>query len=1216
MTNASTGVINVTTDAAANASASSASASASNSEGIYQYAYSQAGNAAASLTNAGAINITSQAVADAEAGSDASAYGYNYYGISQGAYAYTGGDAIVSLANTGAINITSAATAVAGSSAYASVTVYEAITQNAGAIGGGDATASLANSGTINITGSASATGGTGAYATAELSSAIYQSAYAYSSGTTSSSSARAYASASNPSGNASVSLTNSSTGVINIAANAVAVASASSASAYAENSSAIYQYAYSQDGDAAVTLTNSGTINIKSNATAESSGTDAYASASVNTGIYQYANAQNGTANATVNNSGTINVLATAAAVSGSTGTNDSASAYAYVTPAIYQYVSGSTATVTNSGILNAKSTADAAGDEYAYASASATGISQNAYGADATAVITNASTGVINVAATASAEADVATATAEAFGAFQYASATSAATVSFSNAGTFNIDANAAAAGGSSGFATAYASGVTQQAYGTAAQFNFTNSGTFTVDAAADAAGSEAGTGYASALGYYAYGSSVTAAFTNSGTMTVKAQADGDTYASANAVGVSMQTGGGSELLTGTLRNSGPLTVSADAAGGTLDLATATGVYLQSGINTLVMTNTGAISTSAITTGGAAAANGIVVFGNGLGLPTVTDIFTLNNTAGSIIARTSVDGGLTWTHGTAIDTSLAPNAAIINLAGNGNARGSIYGNIDLSADDTINVLSGETMFDGVVNPLGELEGTLNILSGGTLYLVDEPTSNTSYDGAARVNVDALTIAAGGRLALQLPSYSSGSATYPQIFANTANITGATLEVRPSSANGLYANSYTYDNVIDANTLTGTFASLVVVSSGTPLLTLAATYDGNNNVDLSMTRVAFNNVAGLTKNQASAGAGIETTYSSGLTGPYATMLATLFSQNAVAYASSLDQLAATQYAGYLHSLTGVGNKFNGILGEAGECAVSTIEERRVCRNEGGGRIWGQADYGRVTKDGDIEAAGYKANQWSIVLGTDFEVSPNLVLGVAGAYVKHDLDFDRYNGKIESDGFQAGLYAAYDTGSYYAKAVASYSDLKGNSSRAVSIGTTAGLITGNPEATIWALSGEVGYRADLGSSTLTPYVGIDYTSAKLKSFTESGVVAANLDVADSDHNRTASNVGVKWAGEFGKIVPELNLGWRHEFGDQIATFDAAFDASPGSNFSVISPTGKQDSAVVGLSVAARLNARTTVRLGYQGRFNSDLQSHSGGVNLTIKLGGN
>src|SRR5690606_20210701 len=101
---------------------------------------------------------------------------------------------------------------------------------------------------------------------------------------------------------------------------------------------------------------------------------------------------------------------------------------------------------------------------------------------------------------------------------------------------------------------------------------------------------------------------------------------------------------------------------------------------------------------------------------------------------------------------------------------------------------------------------------------------------------------------------------------SYPQVFANTADISGGVIEIRPSTLNGLYANDYFYDNVIDANTLTGTLGPASVggddgtdgVYAASILLDASPVYDGADNVDINVNRVAFNDPRfGLTPNQA-----------------------------------------------------------------------------------------------------------------------------------------------------------------------------------------------------------------------------------------------------------------------------------------------------------------------------------------------------------------------
>ncbi|MDK3159696.1 autotransporter outer membrane beta-barrel domain-containing protein [Kamptonema cortianum] len=271
--------------------------------------------------------------------------------------------------------------------------------------------------------------------------------------------------------------------------------------------------------------------------------------------------------------------------------------------------------------------------------------------------------------------------------------------------------------------------------------------------------------------------------------------------------------------------------------------------------------------------------------------------------------------------------------------------------------------------------------------------------------------------------------------------------------------------------------------------------------------------------------------------------------------------------------------------------------------------------MWGQWNYSRVTKDGDINAPGYEADNFYIALGTDFDLAEDFVLGVGAAYVQHDLNLDRQNGVINSDGFQVGAYAVYAPGPYYLKGVVSYTELDGEGRRSIDIGTIGGTLRGLPSANIWSLSGEVGYNVEFGSSVITPYAGVEHIAAKLDSFTETGVDGAALTVFDNEHNRTASTLGARWLGQFGSVVPEIDLGWRHQFGGRVATVDQAFAGVANSGFSVVSPLEDRDLAVVGVALNAKLSSRANLRVAYDGRFNGDFEAHTGSVVLVLPFGG-
>ncbi len=938
----------------------------------------------------------------------------------------------------------------------------------------------------------------------------------------------------------------------------------------------------------ATASIDNAGAMDFGVDAKAWGSAADADANLAV--GILQAAYSENSTVS--LKNSGSISVGADANATAKTGG----ASANAVSGPGVLQIALGSVATMSNaaSATMDFAATALANGVSSATASAVLPGAAQIAIGTgEASTLFTNDGTFTAKADADAVATSATAVANADAFAAglnqLTFVSGTTATPVmSVNNAGSFSVTADAKATADAA-YASAVATGVRQidPLFGADPKASFTNTGSFGVQAIAVADGVTAAEADADATGFLAFGDFASNTVVNGGDFDVLASAQGtDAVADANGISIFDTFTPG---LAGTVTNSGNMSVVAKAAAGTATAsassADAAGIALLGGPNNMTVNNTGSLAvTATVANGGTVEADGIIAFG----FPatgTTSNVLTINN-SGSITAWESVDGGGTFQWGNAINVQFAPNAVDINLLGDG----SILGNIEMSADDAITVSDGETSFEGIINPDLVKEGSLTIASDGTLFMVDNPEQGTAtYNGPAAAYVDDLTIEAGGTLALELPSYAtSGTVGDPntphqQIFANTADITGGILEVRPSSDNGLYANEYYFDNVIDADTLTGTFAS---VDSGSILLDLEDIYDADDNVDLGITRVAFDDARfGLTPNQAAAAGGIEDVYAPTLTGDFADMLAEMFTLSESDYTSALSTLHGAQYATYLQSLGWMGSRFNGILNDMGECAAFQMEDSTLsCRRENDAGIWGTLNYGKETIDSDLaaDATGYDGDQWMAAIGADVTIGDAGVIGVAAGYIKNEGDFDWYGGSIDSDGYQIGLYGAYDPGQFYVRAAASYSDLSGDSARTITVGSISGIATASPDANIWAVGGELGYRFALGGATLTPYAGLDYVSAELEGFTESSTHAGALIVHDSKDDYLTSELGLKLSGDFNGIVPELKAGWRHEFDDDPAMFTANYAAMPnGAPFTVISPNAKEDAIVLGASISAK-----------------------------------
>ena len=724
-----------------------------------------------------------------------------------------------------------------------------------------------------------------------------------------------------------------------------------------------------------------------------------------------------------------------------------------------------------------------------------------------------------------------------------------------------------------------------------------------------------------------------------TNSGTISATAKAIGagsGAIASAAALHV---TG----PINGAVTNSGM--IAAHATAPAAGIANARGIELAGGPIAAHLTNTGTILATA--SGGSAQAYGIVA-GSGSSplarpmalrsgaVPADTTgidtgaVLTIDNTGGSIIAKVGSDGS-TWTHGVAIDTTASPNPAVINLSGNGAAAGYVYGDINIGAADTINVANGATSFDGAINDDGGQRGTLNIAANGTLDLLalQAPAPSAALSRAALatpaavpvgslLNLANFNVAGGGTLIVQQPT---GPTNGPLIGAGTATISpGATLvvQVHPN-ANGLYANSTLID-VLAAGELSGTFSTFTV-SNGSALLSLD--YDpacGANTICVDLVRRSFANPVGATlnANQAAVGAALDAGYSPAATGPYAALLATLLAQTSgAAVAGDLSQLSGAQYADWLQGLKRLGGSFDGALLDAGSCALASTD-RHACRSESAGRIWGAMSYDTAKQSGDALAPGSRDQITRITVGTDVNVGDNVALGIGGGWVHDQATYTTQGGALKADGLQVGGYAVWDNGRVFTKSAISFTGIDGTSQRSIAIGSGAGAIAGTESgkvsARMWTVSGELGVRMGAPGSQAEPYARVDWTSARLSGVAEHGVPGADLTAPHGSSVRAVSELGLRYALGKGTVHPSFDLGWRHLFGSNRATYDAAFVGAPGADFGVVSAAESRDSARVGAGLTASLPHGVVVRVGYQGDFGG--RTHSNGVraSLVVPLG--
>ena len=224
---------------------------------------------------------------------------------------------------------------------------------------------------------------------------------------------------------------------------------------------------------------------------------------------------------------------------------------------------------------------------------------------------------------------------------------------------------------------------------------------------------------------------------------------------------------------------------------------------------------------------------------------------------------------------------------------------------------------------------------------------------------------------------------------------------------------------------------------------------------------------------------------------------------------------------------------------------------------------------------------------GYSAQGGGVTIGSDYkwnnEFSTGLYVGYEGMQSKQS------GGNYVSDnGSRFGAFGTYAHGGFFANGILggdshSYQVNRGiqfpGMSRTANSSPTAGELDS-------MLAG--GYDMKRGNFTFGPITSLQYTYFGLQPFTESGAQSLDLSVANANDNSMVYSLGSHcfYSWQFDKnilIVPQINLGWQHEFLQNPYALNSTF--ANGSSFAYNSTTPLRDSLYTGIGLMVNLNKK-------------------------------
>jgi uncharacterized protein YhjY with autotransporter beta-barrel domain len=442
-----------------------------------------------------------------------------------------------------------------------------------------------------------------------------------------------------------------------------------------------------------------------------------------------------------------------------------------------------------------------------------------------------------------------------------------------------------------------------------------------------------------------------------------------------------------------------------------------------------------------------------------------------------------------------------------------------------------------------------------------------------------------------------------------------------------------------------------------------------------NSNVDIISIGTNFGQTAGLTPNQQSVGANIDGYMGAVNPGTFGQLVNALTNLPVSQLGAALDQLSPLQFSqfasetafnnaafetqemdNYLASRRGGGGDF---LGSAGgidasglalndpsyDSALAMVHSRLLAWNPAplDGALSDVADpllggtdmkemkaapaesdpWNFFIRGNVILAQGFSGpgvshfddNSESVVLGADYRIDPNWLVGLTAGYAHTDVSLDDIGSSATVDSYSPGCYVSYADRGWYANFAGDYIHNAYTQDRVIGlIGQTA---SSAPEGNEAVADLDGGYDFHRGAFTFGPLAGVQYTHLAVDGYNETGSVA-DLSVAENEADSLRSRLGGRVSYTFSHygitFTPHLDASWQHEFLDQSRGITSQFSSAGLGSFSVRTANPSRDSALIDFGLEADFDRSWTLFADYLAQAGQDNyfgQSIQAGVKIAF-----
>ncbi|MBI5366072.1 MAG: autotransporter domain-containing protein, partial [Planctomycetes bacterium] len=259
---------------------------------------------------------------------------------------------------------------------------------------------------------------------------------------------------------------------------------------------------------------------------------------------------------------------------------------------------------------------------------------------------------------------------------------------------------------------------------------------------------------------------------------------------------------------------------------------------------------------------------------------------------------------------------------------------------------------------------------------------------------------------------------------------------------------------------------------------------------------------------------------------------------------------------------------------------------------------------------------GNPLADGFDARTGGLSGGLGYRVKPDFIVGLAVGGAFTTVDGDGNSGSADISSWSIGAYAGHRFGPAYATAYAGYTGHDFDTERHIVFGAIDRVANGDHDGDEIDCRVELGDDIDAGDFTVTPFGALTYANLDEEGYDENGADSLNLHIDGTTTESLRGQLGARFSTTFdvgsARFTPMAGAAWEREMLDenQRSTTGHFLEFSD-SDFSVRGVEVVDNAAIALFGLNIEFSRRVRGFMGYQGRFSSIEENHTGRGGLEL-----